>query len=59
MPTFSRLDRISWRFRKKRLIMTIKKRVQKTKDARFLFGGGAGGGGAVLLVRFLGAATTQ
>jgi hypothetical protein len=45
------LERISCRFRKKRLIITIKKRVQKTKDAGF-FGGGVG-----LVFRFLGAAT--
>jgi methylated-DNA-protein-cysteine methyltransferase-like protein len=45
------LDRISWRFKKKRLIMMIKKRVQKTKDTGFF--GGRGG----LVFRFLGAAT--
>jgi hypothetical protein len=42
---------MSCRFRKKRLMMTMKKRVQKTKDAGFL------GGGEGLVLRFLGAAT--
>jgi hypothetical protein len=45
---------MSCRFRKKRLITTIKKRVQNTKDVGFL-----GGGGEELVFRFLGAATTQ
>jgi hypothetical protein len=44
------LDWIRCRFRKKRLMTTIKKRVQKIKDAGFL-------GGGVLVFRFLGAAT--
>jgi hypothetical protein len=50
-PVFCMLERISWRFRKKRLIMTIKNSVQKIKDAGFF--GGRGG----LVFRFLGAAT--
>jgi hypothetical protein len=53
IPVFFTLDRISCRFRKKRQMMMIKKRVQKTKDADFF------GGGEALVFRFLGAATIQ